>query len=170
MGRIVDINGRRFGSLLVVGISHRDKARQVRWSCLCDCGRILSLRGGDLRNGRSKSCGCKKGQYMSIGLSVHGGTRTRIYHTWRNMIGRCEQTTTRNFQSYGSRGIKVCKEWRHDFPAFRDWALSHGYSETLTIDRVDNDGDYSPSNCQWITGSENSRKAHLGKKEARKVS
>jgi len=98
---------------------------------------------------------------MARKYEIHGGARTRLYNTWRNMRGRCSNPNNPSFRRYGGKGIKVCPEWG-SFGVFRDWAKSHGYADDLTIDRIDSTGNYEPDNCQWITGSENSRRAHIG--------
>lgn len=95
----------------------------------------------------------------------HGESFTRLYRTWAGMKARCNNKFSSNFKYYGGRGIFVCQEWEADFTNFRNWALSHGYTDTLTIDRIKNDGNYEPSNCQWLTKSENTRKANLDRKK-----
>lgn len=88
----------------------------------------------------------------------HGECSTRLYHCWNGIKQRCNNLNATQYQWYGSKGIKICDEWQNSFAAFRGWALANGYKEDLTIDRIDNDGNYEPSNCQWITMSENSKK------------
>jgi hypothetical protein len=88
-----------------------------------------------------------------IGLSTHGETKTRLHRIWRSMIDRCEYEKHPHFANYGGRGIKVCDEWK-EYVRFRNWALISGYAENLTIDRKDNDGDYTPTNCRWSTVKE----------------
>ena len=92
----------------------------------------------------------------------HGGARTRLYDCWAAMKSRCSNPKHPNYHRYGGRGITVCPEWQ-TFPPFRDWALSHGYTDELTIDRVNNDGNYEPANCEWVTQSENSIRLHQQK-------
>lgn len=86
----------------------------------------------------------------------HGGYKTRLYRIWKQMRIRCRCKTNPTYRFYGARGITICPEW-DDFAVFRDWALSHGYDDTLSIDRIDNDGNYEPGNCRWITREEQSR-------------
>lgn len=90
-------------------------------------------------------------------MYIHGGYGSRLYSIWQHMRSRCNTPSTFAYEYYGGRGIKICHEWQHSFEAFRDWALSHGYTDDLTIDRVDTDGDYTPENCRWITQSEQTR-------------
>lgn len=95
----------------------------------------------------------------------HGGSKSKLYTCWKGMKARCYNLKISNYFRYGGRGIKVCNKWKNDFRVFRAWALANGYKENLTIDRIDNNGNYEPSNCQWITKEENSRKDKINKKK-----
>lgn len=154
MGKLIDLTGKRFGHWLVLIRTTNSKIGHPRWLCRCDCGREKIVQGGNLRNGGSKSCqNCQnKGNYK------HGLRRTRLYNVWANIIKRCENPNATHYERYGGRGIRICSEWRKRFMVFRRWALSHGYKDGLTIDRIDNDGNYEPSNCQFITRGENTWK------------
>ena len=149
--------GRSFGAIKV--ISHGDE-----WTCLCACGRKFTARGEKLRSGGVKACvKCllKKG----INLK-HGGSKTRLYNTWAKMRDRCGNSRAKKFALYGGRGIRVCRAWQ-DFPTFRSWAMANGYRETLSIDRINSDRGYSPSNCRWISMASNSDRAR--RKRSRKA-
>ena len=149
-GIIKDITGQRFGRLTVIENVGRDKHRQVIWRCKCDCGKETIIRGYSLRSGNTQSCGCLQDEVREKTHRTHGGVRTRLYTIWGGMKTRCLSPNEPCYQYYGGRGIKVCNEWL-SFDAFREWALSHGYRDDLTLDRINVDGNYEPSNCRWLT-------------------
>lgn len=143
------LKGRKYGRLAVVE-RVANKGDKVAWKCKCDCGNETIVTTTALQSGNTKSCGC----LLHERITKHGMYKTKLYKTWNNMISRCYCNSFRNFKNYGGRGITVCKEWKEDFQTFADWALSHGYSDELTLDRIDVNGNYEPSNCRWITNKE----------------
>lgn len=150
MYNLVDLTGKTFGELYVIGRTQK-KGMPVYWDCRCSCGKIKSVAAKHLKSGATKSCGCKQHEHSHL---IHGMTGTKLYKTRLHMIYRCENPKDKRYKNYGGRGIKVCKEWRNSFVAFRDWAFANGYKEGLSIDRIDVNGDYEPSNCRWITMAE----------------
>lgn len=161
MGQFIDMTGRRFGRLVAVSKTDERSANgSVKWLFKCDCGNEAIIDGSSVRNGLIKSCGCYHSECatkLCISRRVHGEEPQRLYNIWCGMKGRCNNPNAPKYPRYGARGIKVCKEWVSDFTAFRDWALSHGYADNLSIDRIDNDGNYEPGNCRWVTNKQQSR-------------
>lgn len=158
MGRpIIDLTGQKIGMLTVLGIDNsipRTGQDPVWWLCRCECGNVRSFRGGDikqrLKDGfKNISCGC----YIRKRFLTHGKTGTRLYNVWNEIKQRCFNPSCREYRFYGARGITMCDEWREDFVSFERWCLDAGYDETaprgqFTIDRIDTNGNYEPSNCR----------------------
>ncbi len=156
MSQVKDITGHRFGRLTVISRAPSVQGcTNVRWICKCVCGGETVARGSSLRNGSVQSCGCLRADYWREQKTTHNLSSSRIYHIHHGMIQRCYDTNYPAFEEYGGRGIKVCSEW-FDFERFHKWAMCSGYQDDLSIDRVNNDGDYCPSNCRWATRKEQS--------------
>lgn len=153
-----DYTGQRFGRLTVVS---REPSRRnasgrsvVVWKCLCDCGNVTYVDATHLRGRFTKSCGCWKQEVTKTRSVTHGLSGTRLSRIWRGMKTRCYDQNHDNYKHYGGRGIAVCAEWKDDFQTFYNWAMANGYRDDLTIDRINNDGNYEPSNCRWATAKE----------------
>jgi hypothetical protein len=156
MRKPINLVGQKFGRLTVLDrdISASSGAgHHVKFICICDCGNKVSVSGTNLRRGISKSCGCLRGDSIKQRNVTHCLTGTRLHKIWIGMKERCYTTHFAAYQHYGGRGIKVCDEWKDDFQAFYDWAMSNEYDDTKSIDRIDSDGNYEPSNCRWVTYS-----------------
>ena len=160
MNKVKDLTGQRFGNLVARSIVGQDKHKNVVWLCDCDCGRTHEVVSRALVNGSVNSCGCiKRGKFRNKRAENHGGSKERLYRIWGCMLNRCYDPNRPEFRSYGGRGIEVCGEWRNSYRAFREWAHTNGYDPKLpgnkcTLDRIDVDGNYEPSNCRWIPMSE----------------
>lgn len=155
--KLNDLTGKRFGHLTVL---HRGDDRvsksgrkRITWDCECDCGNIVNIFADSLIGNKTRSCGCKKQEMRANTCEYEYVHNTRLYGIWNSMKDRCLNKNSVPYKHYGGRGITVCQEWLHDFIAFREWSYSNGYAENLTLDRVDNDGNYSPDNCRWVDRS-----------------
>lgn len=158
-----DLTGKRYGRLTVMKRSAVKKGHTI-WSCVCDCGNLIEAEAYNLTTGHTQSCGCLQKERASESNSTHRMRNTRLYRIWSSMHTRCYRPSYHAFADYGGRGIAICDEWLHSFENFRDWALSHGYSDDLSIDRIDVDGNYEPGNCRWATWSEQNRNKRIFKK------
>jgi hypothetical protein len=148
--------GQKFGHLTVVGKAENNTQGKQMWICKCDCGREKAKPTDtySLKHGKVKSCGCLYFESNKERNKKHGLTHSRIYNIWISMRSRCNYVGDVAYKNYGGRGIKVCQEWNNDFQAFYDWAMLHGYTDKLTVDRVDPNDDYCPQNCRWSTMKE----------------
>lgn len=153
--RRIDIMGRRFGALVARAfIPGHQKSPRGKWLCECDCGGQCLETYSNLISGRTVSCGCKRRAQARELNRAHGKSETRLYSIWGDMKSRTSNPNVPCYSAYGGRGITVCAEWSADFMSFYRWALDNGYSDDLTLDRIDNDKGYAPDNCRWATMKE----------------
>lgn len=166
MGKFVDITGQKFGRLTVIKRVENSTDNRPQWLCKCECGRETKARGYGLKRGKILSCGCyhiEKAREIGKSKSIHGLSETRLYRIWHDMKNRCYSKKHKSYNNYGGRNIIVCEEWLNDFKAFYDWSMQNGYSDNLSIDRKDTNGNYTPNNCRWAdkeTQQNNKRNNH----------
>lgn len=168
MVKVIDLTGNKYGRLTVVSMVGRKYTKggypYYAWECICDCGNRYVANGCSLKTGSTKSCGCITKEKRAIGdlTKTHGLSKTKLYNCWQNMKKRCDKKNASCYEDYGGRGITYCEEWK-SFESFRDWAFENGYKETLTLDRINVDGNYCPENCRWVdafTQANNTRRNH----------
>lgn len=154
-----DLSGNVYGELTVIKRTEsKDNKNRPYFLCKCNCGKEVSVRSDYLKNGGKTDCGHVNRQRLiesnKIHNSTHGLSGTRLFRIWSNMLFRCSNEKSPNYDNYGGRGIAVCNAWKNSVHEFISWANENGYEETLTLERIDVNGNYEPSNCTWITFKE----------------
>ena len=170
--RKLDLIGPRFGRLTITERCGTDSGGNAKWLCICDCGGDTIATTSHLRGGHTQSCGCLRMERLKTEGKVtrfkekHALSYSRLYRIWTGMKSRCYNPKYTKYSLYGGRGITVCEQWLNDVQAFYDWAMSNGYADNLSIDRIDNDKGYCPENCRWATITEQNRNRRWCKKDA----
>lgn len=163
MPHFKDLTGQQFGQFTVINVSRKvqsGKRERYYWNCKCECGNFKEVRTDCLTSGTVQSCGCLKKAQDRINLTKfhrHKLSNTNLWHVYYSMRRRCYHPDDSHYSNYGGRGIAICDEWKDSFDNFIKWAFNNGYEEGLQIDRIDNNGNYEPHNCRWVSLKSNCR-------------
>lgn len=163
--RKIDMIGRQFGRLTVIEELdyhiYPSGEKRRRFKCLCECGNHSIVTMNNLRTGKTNSCGCLRDETTKHINYAHGLRKHPLYGVWCNVKTRCYNANTERYKDYGGRGIEMCNEWKNDFSSFYKWAVENGWEKGLLLDRINNDGWYSPDNCRFVNYFVNARNRRL---------
>lgn len=165
MSKVNDLTGKNFGKLTVIKYCGSNKNGRALWLCQCECGNTKIILGNSLLSKLTFSCGCYNKEHSKNIHTKHNMSYSKLYKVWQGMKTRCYNPNFIYYCNYGGRGITICNEWKNDFSKFYEWAINNGYKEGLTIDRINNNGNYEPNNCRWVTRAEQNRNKRYNKRK-----
>lgn len=155
MAKFKDLTNKRFGKLIVLQRAENDRQDILRWLCRCDCEKTSVVRSNALTSGNTKSCGCYGRECLEKNRLKHGLSKHPLYFVRVNMLQSCYNVNNSVYKHYGGRNVKVCNEWKQNSVTFIKWGIANGWKKGPQLDRIDNDGDYTPSNCQFVSPRKN---------------
>lgn len=162
MGIVIDMTGKRFGRLVILSVAGKNTMGRLLWKCLCDCGNEIIRNGSEIRCGNTSSCGCLRKEMGAAANRSHGLSKSSEWRAWGEMRKRCHNPKHRFYPYYGGRGISICERWS----SFENFIADMGPKppgHRISLDRIDNNGNYEPGNCRWATLSEQAKNKRQNK-------